>query len=110
MAAKRSAISPQISTVQLVAARQTIASAFAQCLSEVNASHDTAARMLGITKRTVGAWVRCESPISVERVLASPQLTSAFRQALCVHNHEERTFLPLILRAPRRSKSKRGSK
>jgi hypothetical protein len=69
--------------------RQTITTAFVQCMNDTATSQQRAARELELTKRTVGAWVRCESAISVERVLADPRLAKAFRRALCVHEHAE---------------------
>ena len=74
-------------TPGLAKARQYIATAFVQCLSETRCSQEAAARVLGVTRRTVGAWARCESPIAVERLLAAPRLAKSFRQALCTFDH-----------------------
>ena len=60
-----------------------LATILVHALKDAGASHGSAARALGLTKRTVGAWVRCESPISIETVLAWPTLASAFMARLC---------------------------
>lgn len=110
MAAEPSAKKPQLATERssrLSIARQTVATALVQCLIETGTSQQSAALALGVAKRTVGAWVRRESPILVERVLASPRLAKAFRRSLCTETH---AALPYVARAARARTSKRGSK
>jgi hypothetical protein len=88
MAANRNAQPGNGLSLRLKKSRQTIATCFVQCLTETGTSQERAARAMGITKRTVGAWSRCERPITVERVMAAPRLAKAFRDALCTHDHD----------------------
>lgn len=89
MAAKRSAISPHSSSERLQIARSDLATSLLRAISETGLSQEGAARVIGVAKRTVGAWVRCEREMNVEAVLATPRVGHAFRVALCAHDHPE---------------------
>lgn len=89
--------------MRLLKARQTIATAFVQCLVETRTSQEVAARTLQVTKRTVGSWARGTGPLSVERVLAAPRLAKAFRDSLCSYDHSPHSA-PYV--AKRRSRAK----
>lgn len=77
-----------VSRVSIV--RQNIAHVFVQCLAETDTSQNRAARELQLTRRTVGAWAKGESPVSLERVLASAKLGKVFRRLLCSEEHASR--------------------
>lgn len=87
MATKRSPIVAGPKQNRL-SARQDIALAFENCLTHTHTTRDGAASQLGISKRTIATWLRCEGPISVEVILGAPSLAKAFRRALCTEHHE----------------------
>jgi len=89
--------------VRLLKSRQSIATSFVQCLTATGTSQSVAARVMGLTKRTVGSWARAERPIMVERVLAAPRLASAFRDQLCSYDHGSDSA-GYVLKKPRGSK------
>jgi len=93
MSANRNARNPPDMSARLLKARSYISAALVQSLRETATSHEAAARSMGVNARTVGAWVRGERPMTVEVVFASPRLAKAFRQALCVHEHEPLAYI-----------------
>lgn len=91
MAAKRSARTPHSESVQprrVSKHRRKIAAALSHAISVQGATDSAAARWLKIPARRLYAWLSCETPIVAEIVFACPQLSEAFREALCVHEHE----------------------
>jgi hypothetical protein len=64
-------------------ARALLSKALAEALRDVGASQGAAGRWMGVAERTVGSWVRGETAISVEALLASPKLGKAFLARLC---------------------------
>ena len=100
MAAKRSAETPHCATVRVSKVRKIIAVAFLRSISEQGSTNAGAARWLGVSERTVYAWVHCQRPVDVEVVLACPQLAKAFRRALCTHDHNP---APYVARKRRRA-------
>lgn len=84
-------------------ARQLLATAFLRAVTEAGSSQERAARTIGVAKRTVGAWARCERSITVEDVLAAPRIGPAFRVALCAHNHDSEEFAPYLAKRKARS-------
>lgn len=97
MATKRSRLVSNSATVRLDAVskqRQLIAVALLRSISVQGATNAQAARWLGISERTMFAWVHGVRPISVEKVLACAQLANAFRTELCVHEHEPIVYIP----------------
>lgn len=81
-------------------ARSDLAIALLRAVTEIGSSQEKAARAMGVAKRTVGAWVRCERSMNIEVVLATPRIGHAFRVALCAHEHDE----PLAYAAHKRSR------
>lgn len=69
--------------------RKIIAVALLRAITAAKATNAEAARWLGISTRTMHAWTHLETAISVEIILACPQLRERFREALCIHEHEE---------------------
>lgn len=96
MAAKRSRSATHSATVRSRRSdkqRQIVAAALLRAVSVQGATNSAAARWLKISPRTMYAWTHCETPILVEIVLACPQLHDAFREALCVHEHESAPYI-----------------
>lgn len=87
MTSKRTPNTPSPDTARLKIARAEISAALHSSLTDAVMSHEEAARVLGVDKRTVGAWARRERPVNVEVVLAAPRLALSFRRALCTEHH-----------------------
>lgn len=83
--------------------RQLIAGCLLRAISQKGGTNAAAAGWLKISERTIYSWLRCERPVSVEMVLACPQLAKAFRVELCVHDHGLDS-VPYMARARRGSK------
>lgn len=78
-------------------ARQDIASVFSRTLKRKRASHEAAARSMGVSKRTVGSVKRGETPLVLEVVWCSRLLGEAFREELCSRNHHaEKASAPYL--------------
>lgn len=88
MASKRSAQAQHGGSRALQIARSDLATSLLQAIIDVGLSQEGAARVIGVAKRTVGAWVRREREMNVERVLAASRIGGAFRRALCTEHHE----------------------
>lgn len=58
--------------------RRLLSAAFVHALTTVQASHEKAARWLGVTARTTGRWARAEGAVDVERLACSRQLWPHF--------------------------------
>ena len=95
MISKRRTQTPRPGSPGLAKHRQLIAAALLRAISVQGATNAKAAKWLGISSRTLFAWVHCERPVTVEIVLACTRLGDEFRRALCVHEHEP---LPYVAR------------
>ena len=87
MASRNARLRPEF-TARLAKSRREISGSLSRAMAETKCSQPAAARSMAITERTVRDWVHGVTPTNVERVLASPRLAKAFRQHLCVHNHD----------------------
>ncbi len=74
-------------------ARADLATAFLRATTVLGLSQEGASRVVGVHKRTVGAWARCEREMNVEQVAASPRLGPTFRRMWCSENHEPAPYV-----------------
>ena|SRR6188768_601722 len=95
MISKRRPEPPRPGSPGLSKHRRLIADALLRSISVQQATNAKAAKWLGISERTLFAWLHCETAASVERVLACTRLGDEFRRELCVHEHEP---LPYVAR------------
>jgi hypothetical protein len=80
-------------------ARQDVASALHNCLTHTHTDRDDAAKELDVAKRTLAGWLRRETAITVEIILAAPRLAKAFRRELCSEHHEPLAYVAKKRRA-----------
>lgn len=85
-AARRPAGKPHTSQT----ARQTVASVFVQSLRAGKVSHASAAKGMRVTKRTVGAIARGETPLRLEAVMIHRKLWPHFARCLLVTERKAR--------------------
>lgn len=64
--------------------RTTLAASFVQALRHTRTSRAAAARMLGVTTRTIRRWLKLETPVVSELVLNVPKLAEPFASCLSV--------------------------
>lgn len=64
--------------------RKSLSAAFVQALRQTRTSRAAAARMLGVTDRTLRRWLRLETPIAVELIADVPRLATAFARCLAL--------------------------
>jgi len=74
-------------------ARADLATAFLRATTVLGLSQEGAARVVGVHKRTVGAWVRCEREMNVELVAASTRVGPTFRRLWCSEAHDPASYV-----------------
>lgn len=84
-------------------ARADLAMALRHATTVLGLSQEGTARVVGVHKRTIGSWLRCEREMNVEAVAASGRLGTTFRRLWCSEGHEPTA--PYLAR-----KKARGSK
>lgn len=84
--ATRNAKPALVITPALKKARADLATAFLRATTVLGLSQEGAARVVGVAKRTIGAWARCEREMNVEKVWAS-RLGPTFRRMACSEGH-----------------------
>jgi hypothetical protein len=64
--------------------RKSLSLSFVQALRHTRTSRVTAAKLLGVTTRTIRRWLNLETPVAAELVLEEPRFAAQFASCLSV--------------------------
>jgi hypothetical protein len=69
-------------------AREFLVTSLRQAMAETNATQLSVANLAEVKPITVHRWLKSETAINVEAILACPGLAKAFRRSLCSEHHD----------------------